>query len=290
MGAPYVPGPIDLNHNKLMEAVAANDSQTVRRMIAAGADVNRRGTSFLTPLLPINMAVNASNTTIAQMLIEAGATVPDLFLHQAVLSGNLELVRLIARNVANKHDIQFIQVVGLGITPIETAVFCRRIDMLREILASGADLNFVSPTGHTALSRAVSINCLEIVNFLLANGANINLGDSLNLAVIANNVDLARLLIDRGADIPVSANPDDNLLALALRTRSKSMAVLLVRAKAELADSLPEGELARVLGDDPEEVRQMLGNNASGRRLAATLSRWRNRHGGRRVQKTRKRS
>jgi ankyrin repeat protein len=236
------------------------------------------------------MAVNASNTTIAQMLIEAGATVPDLFLHQAVLSGNLELVRLIARNVANKHDIQFIQVVGLGITPIETAVFCRRIDMLREILASGADLNFVSPTGHTALSRAVSINCLEIVNFLLANGANINLGDSLNLAVIANNVDLARLLIDRGADIPVSANPDDNLLALALRTRSKSMAVLLVRAKAELADSLPEGELARVLGDDPEEVRQMLGNNASGRRLAATLSRWRNRHGGRRVQKTRKRS
>jgi hypothetical protein len=45
-GRPYVPGSIDLNHNKLMEAVAANDSHTVRRMIAAGADVNRRGTSF----------------------------------------------------------------------------------------------------------------------------------------------------------------------------------------------------------------------------------------------------
>ena len=290
MGAAVEESQRNLDNRKLMEAVNCDDSATVSRMIAAGADVNHRGTSLFTPNTPIHYAVGRFNTSIARMLIAAGALVANEYLHIAVLSGDVELVRLIAGSVADRNTIHYLQAVGgLAVTPLETAVACRRLDMLRVILASGADMNFVSPTGNTALSRAVSSNNHEIVNFLLTNGANVNLGGALTAAVVVNNVDFVRLLIDRGATINVPEDIEDNLLYLALRSSSKSMALLFVRAKPELVDTLPPIELAR-LGDDIPESRRILGTNAAGRRGDALLAWWQAHHRGGSSKKTRKQS
>lgn len=55
----------------------------------------------------------------------------------------------------------------LGYTPIMLAAFYDDIEMLRNLVAKGADLNIQNIYGHTALALATYFGRLEIVKFLL---------------------------------------------------------------------------------------------------------------------------
>lgn len=48
-------------------------------------------------------------------------------------------------------------------------------DQVKEYVRYGADVNYFGPTGHTPLCIAVIYNYLQIVDFLIRNGADVNL-------------------------------------------------------------------------------------------------------------------
>jgi len=49
---------------------------------------------------------------------------------------------------------------------------CGNLDILKELLAEGADINIISQNGYTPLHRASQNGHTVIVDFLLSNGAN----------------------------------------------------------------------------------------------------------------------
>lgn len=89
---------------------------------------------------------------------------------RAVLSGDdAALDRLLADNpaLANEPDDD-------GVPPLIHAVSARRVDIIADLLARGANINARGPNGGTALMRA---NDATIIHFLLAHGADLNARD-----------------------------------------------------------------------------------------------------------------
>ncbi|CAG2123053.1 unnamed protein product, partial [Medioppia subpectinata] len=87
-------------------------------------------------------------------------------LHYAVLSGNIDIVRLLLHHSANvrfPHDFQ-------KPTPLDFAILRGNVEMVKLLIHSGADVNVGSPIIglplHIALSEKVE-NKVEIVKILL---------------------------------------------------------------------------------------------------------------------------
>jgi ankyrin repeat protein len=81
-----------------------------------------------------------------------------------------------------------------------------RIEIVRELLAAGADVNEVTAEGMTPLSTASMDGFLEVVKELLAAGADLNAkkglrNSALLSALVLNRADVARFLIAAKADV-----------------------------------------------------------------------------------------
>ncbi|KAJ0410432.1 hypothetical protein P43SY_002764 [Pythium insidiosum] len=77
------------------------------------------------------------------------------------------------------------------------------IDAVKQFLANGGDVNIKDEFGYTPLQAAVSYNHLELVLFLLSNGASVTLADNdLDTPLHrAETVDCAKLLLQHGAEL-----------------------------------------------------------------------------------------
>jgi ankyrin repeat protein len=108
----------------------------------------------------------------------------------------------------------------------------------RELVELGVDVNQrqVGRQGMTtALANAVSMGDAAWVRFLIAHGANVDLGCPLAVAVHAGNFDLARILVQAGAQ--VDADEDafgyGSVLALAAASAHLDMVEMLLDAGAD---------------------------------------------------------
>ncbi|MEW6248917.1 MAG: ankyrin repeat domain-containing protein [Nitrospirota bacterium] len=100
-----------------------------------------------------------------------------------------------------------------GETALMFAASHGRLDTVRALLSKGADVNAKNQNGGTALMGACSSRFFSaaVVSELLDNGADINARASdgvtaLMLAVLANRLDAAELLIARGAHVNLKAD------------------------------------------------------------------------------------
>lgn len=99
-----------------------------------------------------------------------------------------------------------------GITPFGTmlhvAAGAGQLVVVKELLALGADINACGGTlGGNSLNYAVSNRQVEIVRYLLSEGANKDLSDPeknpLFSAIYCGNLEIAKLLLESGIDISV---------------------------------------------------------------------------------------
>ena len=88
----------------------------------------------------------------------------------------------------------------VGASALSLAISQRRLDMVRALLDAGADPNFSLHVHATPLAGAVNVRNLEIVHLLLKAGADVNMGCPLLAAAKNKENDMARLLLDWGAD------------------------------------------------------------------------------------------
>ncbi len=217
---------------ELFGAVDASDIEAVSACLAKGANVNARvGT-----ITPLHEAARYGKFAVAEVLIAKGADVnaPDHLgwgtaLQRAVLSDDKKMVELLVRSGA---DLALRN--GGGVTALRSAVDLGYADMVDVLLQSGAvpDIFTASALGQvgrvrelleddpdlarahdtlamrepTALHKASHYGHMEVVQLLLAYGADVNAKDARNAtpmheAVYSGQTEIAELLIEHGADV-----------------------------------------------------------------------------------------
>lgn len=135
-------------------------------LLRYGADPDSRDRAGLTPIM--KACRHPQGYAAAKMLISYGADVNSMtserhdfrnVLHYAVLSGNVDIVRLLLNHGASLHFPPELQ----KPTPLDFAILRGNIEMIKLLVNHGADVNTGSPIIglplHIVLSEKVGIKC-----------------------------------------------------------------------------------------------------------------------------------
>jgi hypothetical protein len=199
-------------NNELIQATHANDVLAAQRLLAAGADPNstddNRGTSALA------WAVRYQRRELARLLLAAGANPnceaasgadPDFtVLMQAAHQADLPTVLALVTSGAEINHQS-----GPGATPLMWAVHASDrkegcLEIIKGLLTRGADPNQQDALqGQTALIAAVKIGQVEVVETLLAHGADFTIKDKIGATACTYAIahpQLRDLFLKHGAD------------------------------------------------------------------------------------------
>jgi ankyrin repeat protein len=188
---------------QLINAIKAGDDDRVRSLLAEDETlVNAKSGD-----LPVVMlAAYYGQRTVAQTLIDHGAEV-DVFTAAALNKAD-RLAILIKHdaNLVNTHSPD-------GWTPLALAAHFGSAASARLLLTAGADVGLRSKnsTGNTPLHAAVAGKRHELVELLIAAGADVNAQDAdgwtpLNLAAHEGKPETVSLLLTNGADPTIPDN------------------------------------------------------------------------------------
>ncbi|WP_353287418.1 ankyrin repeat domain-containing protein [Wolbachia endosymbiont (group B) of Gerris lacustris] len=170
----------------LFYAVINNDEKMIKFLVEIGnADVNLGKYNN-----PLGMAISRGRMELAEYLIDKGAdinrqdNIGRTFLHKAAEGGNLAAVKFLVEKGARLDVLD-----EWNDTPLH--------------LAANVEVN----KGHT-----------EVVDYLIKNGADINLTHNytpIHLAITRGNLDMVKCLIDNGADLYIKRACDGTPLTYA---------------------------------------------------------------------------
>lgn len=223
-------------------AAYLEDRDTVDRLLKAGADVNVVNDLGATPLL---LACRSAEGTIAERLIMAGANPNaaqgsgETALMLASRAGNVTAVRALLAKGAKVNAAEGTR----GQTALMWAVANRRPDVTRLLLEHGADVHARSQArrlvynmgGNRSAGSASADTPL----------AEVPLGASTPVLFAARSGDIesARLLLDRGANIEDTQADGNTALIVAVHSGHASLAALLLERGAK-ANAAPLGYTA----------------------------------------------
>lgn len=174
---------------ELHTAVQANDVALLKKLIASGFEIDARDSNQRTALL---VATHANAIAAAQALIEAGAGVnakddmqdtPYLY---AAAEGRLEILRMTLKAGANLKDTN--RYGGTGLIP---AAHHGHPEIVRELLKTDIAIDHVNRLGWTALLETIILSDggpvhQDILKQLIAAGANVNLADGAGMSPLAH--------------------------------------------------------------------------------------------------------
>jgi ankyrin repeat protein len=185
----------------LMKAARSGTLEIARLLIARGADVNLKDGSGSTAL---NSAVDRGHAAIVDLLLAAKIdpnTVNEYMqspLSNAAAAGNLEIVEKLLEAKAKS------ELPGLALTPMMFAAFAGNGDLIRLLARHGADVDYATQYGQTALTSAITAGKPDMVKLLIELKANVNQktpdGDTpLKMARNGDQDDVAAMLVAAGA-------------------------------------------------------------------------------------------
>ncbi|HSW00737.1 MAG TPA: serpin family protein [Sedimentisphaerales bacterium] len=251
----------------LHEMAKRGNLESVRTLLAKGADVNARDDRGRTPL---HEAADGAFADLAELLIRQGADVQARDprgrtpLHEAMRDAPVSFIQLLVShgadlNVQDKYerfpldeafsredgelvpDLLIRSGAQLTVDHLVLAAESGYLQIARVILDKGIDANAGDEDGRTALHTAVAAGNLEMSQFLVARGADVNAGRGqnggwtpLHAAVREGRCQVARWLLDNGADIQARDEDGETPLHLAVMGWSLEMVQLLVEKGADV--------------------------------------------------------
>ena len=284
----------------LMAAVDMDDLDSVKRLVAKGADVNAKMKQFFVGanalyfaasqggitgkdpspitlfLLAHKAEVNGQTDRGETPLIEAAQfgkieTVKALLAHGADPSLRNKLGLTALRMASLRHHTAIVALLSDPTTmSFAEAVQFGKIDRILACLKAGENPNGLNEFGLTPLGNAMKSGSSKVTRLLLDHGANVQGVDkrgytALHYAALYGNTPLALLLLDRGADInATSPSPTVGMtstpLICAVQQAQADMADLLLRRGADLKKH-EQGTMAlelaiRTAGQTPQRPRE----------------------------------
>ncbi|XP_047998051.1 ankyrin repeat and KH domain-containing protein 1-like isoform X4 [Leguminivora glycinivorella] len=219
----------------LMEAASAGHVDIVRLLVAHGADVNAVSGSGNTPLM---YACAGGHEECVSALLDNGANVEDhnenghTPLMEAASAGHVGVAKILLKHGAgiNTHSNEFKE------SALTLACYKGHLDMVRFLLAAGADREHKTDEMHTALMEASMDGHVEVARLLLDSGAQVSsvnmptdsFESPLTLAACGGHVELAMLLLERGANIEEVNDEGYTPLMEAAREGHEEMVALLL--------------------------------------------------------------
>jgi uncharacterized protein len=120
----------------------------------------------------------------------------------------------------------------LGETALQLLILGKSVDAVREIIKLGADVNTLSELGTTPLSDAASVGSHEIVAILLQSNASVTVAGLFNpilhQAVLGGSTEVVQLLLDAGTEIDQQDNLSASALHIAVEDDKVQIAKLLL--------------------------------------------------------------
>jgi uncharacterized protein len=250
------------------EAAKRGDRAAVQAALARKADVNLAQPDGTTAL---HWAVEHDDLEMTDLLLRAGARVTDrtregvTALQLASINGSARMIdRLIKAGADPKAPFS-----ATGDTALMMAARTGKTDALRVLLESGSEVNAKETWGGTtALMWAVAEGHADAARLLIAAGADVNSRSAyvaaangrgfegrtpntnraetrseefasgwltpLMFAARDGRVELARMLVDAGADVDAGAGDGKTALAMAIFNGNFDVASLLVSRKADV--------------------------------------------------------
>jgi len=209
--------------------------EMVRFLLEAGADQEHKTDEMHTALMEASMD---GHVEVARLLLDSGAQVnmpADSFespLTLAACGGHVELAMLLLERGANIEEVN-----DEGYTPLMEASREGHEEMVALLLSQGADINAqTEETQETALTLACCGGFLEVADFLIKAGADIELGASTPLmeASQEGHLELVRYLLEAGANVTATTGTGDTALTYACENGHTDVADLLLQYNAPL--------------------------------------------------------
>ena len=237
----------------LWAAAYAGYIELVKACLDAGVDVNSVPvTRHWTPLVA---ALYHKHKEVVELLIAGGATIAtgDV-LCAAAITGNVELVKscldagvdvnsatgnrsaLVAAlqcfKNKNKEVVELLIARGANIATsdvLRDAAYAGYIELVKSCLDAGVDVNF----GESSLVAALQgYKNKEVVELLIARGANIATGDVLCAAAGGGYIELVKMCLDKG--LAVDGDGDYTPLMFAVHQNQKELVTFLIGRGASL--------------------------------------------------------
>ena len=250
----------------LQRAVAIGNTEMVRLLLAAGASPNAVAGEWP----PLHVAVHLPSVKIVRLLLAAGADANAVdpgfggnALHHARILGDREMEKLLRKAGASADwPADCNKLLGLASCEENQAV-------MQELLARVESVN--APVGkmeYTPLMYAAAGGYGEMVRLLLARGAEVNAessrGDTaLHMAARRGHAEVVRLLLAAGAEVDADDAPDGftPLLYAAMSGRAEVVRLLLAAGADKEAELDREGQTPlwlAALNNHPDVIRELL--------------------------------
>lgn len=150
------------------------------------------------------------------------------------------------------------------------AAYLKRWDILENLNALGADLNYCDPNGYSALHLAAFSGCLSSINYLLSKGVDVNFQTKcftpLHFAAFGNTPEAVKMLMNNGAKIILTASSSSqssNGNGNSKLSADESLLHCAVKSNAL--------ECLKIFIDEGADVNQLRSNGTNAIHLAADL-------------------
>ncbi len=256
------PGPIGKGWTALMRASYIGNVKDVKKLLAAGADVNKKdeeGGTALDWACVCRYDGDEGNDFFADgqkrrkeiigLLLAAGAKYKEEALIAAIGEGCPSLAEtLLASGINTKGE--------MGEKLLRVASRAGMREMVKMLLADGANVNAADEAGDTPLLHAVMPNGIGIsddkegtVKVLLDAGADVNAKNNANrtplfFATMVGHKDIVGLLLAAGADVNVQDEDGRTALMGVIWDENEELVKILLSAGADVNVKNKDGETA----------------------------------------------